>query len=363
VGGELNDTLTGNILANSLTGGGGNDTLTGASGNDSYLFDTDLALGTDTVNESGGGIDTLNFSSTTTQAITVNLSLATVQLINTNLSLNLQSATTIENGIGGLQNDSLIGNTLANTLTGLTGNDTLTGGTGDDIYAFDTDTSLGSDTIVEAPASGGNDTLDFSTTTTIGIEVNLSFAIAQVVNTNLTLVLSAGNSIENASGGSQSDILIGNSLANSLLGNSGDDVLSGLAGNDALVGGPGKNLLLGGFGADSLTGGTSEDLMLGARYLLENDIDALTNLRVEWVSASSFSDRVGHLLGTIAGGLNAGFTLNPATVKEDFAPDTLTGGTGKDWYLRNSSDAVLLQRDTLVDADVDSVFEEISTWL
>jgi len=320
-------------------------------------------LGTDTINESGGGINTLNFSPTTTQAVTVNLSLAVAQIVNANLSLNLQSATTIENAVGGSLNDSLIGNTLANTLTGLAGNDTFSGGTGDDIYSFDTDTALGSDTIVEASGAGGNDTLDFSTTTTIGIEVNLSFAIAQVVNTNLTLVLSAGNSIENASGGSQSDILIGNSLANSLLGNSGDDVLSGLAGNDALVGGPGKNLLLGGFGADSLTGGTSEDLMLGARYLLENDIDALTNLRVEWVSASSFSDRVGHLLGTIAGGLNAGFTLNPATVKEDFAPDTLTGGTGKDWYLRNSSDAVLLQRDTLVDADVDSVFEEISTWL
>jgi len=63
VGGALSDTLTGNALNNFLAGGagndtieglGGNDTLTGGSGNDSYRFDTDNALGSDTVNESGG---------------------------------------------------------------------------------------------------------------------------------------------------------------------------------------------------------------------------------------------------------------------------------------------------------------------
>ncbi len=362
IGGALADSLTGNTLNNILTGGGGNDTLTGSSGNDSFLFDTDLALGTDTINDSGG-IDTLNFSPTTTQSVTVDLSLATVQVINANLSLNLQSATTIENAIGGSLNDSLTGNTLANALTGRAGNDALAGGSGNDSYIFDTDTALGTDTIIEFAVGGGVDTLDFSTTTTVGVEVSLSLASAQVVNANLTLILSAGNSIENASGGSLDDILIGNTLENSLQGNAGDDVLSGLAGNDTLIGGPGKNLLFGGFGADMLTGGTSEDLMLGARYLLENDIDALGSLRAEWVSASNFNNRVGHLLGTIAGGLNNGFTLNQATVKEDFSPDTLTGGTGRDWYLRNALGAVVPLRDTLVDADVDSVFEEISNWL
>ena len=65
-GGSLNDTITGNSLANALAGGagndtieggGGNDTLTGGAGNDTYRFDTDNALGSDTINESGGGID------------------------------------------------------------------------------------------------------------------------------------------------------------------------------------------------------------------------------------------------------------------------------------------------------------------
>src|SRR5262249_25629767 len=45
-GGEGNDAIIGSQ---------GNDTLIGGAGNDTYRFDTDLALGSDTINESGGG--------------------------------------------------------------------------------------------------------------------------------------------------------------------------------------------------------------------------------------------------------------------------------------------------------------------
>ena len=81
---------------------------------------------------------------------------------------------------------------------------------------------------------------------------------------------------------------------------------------------------------------------------------------------SSFANRVAHLQGTLAGGLNSGFTLTPSTVTEDSAPDTLTGGNGAgntDWYLRNNLGATVALRDTISDTDLDSVFEEISTWL
>ena len=261
-------------------------------------------------------------------------------------------------------NDALTGNTLANNLVGGAGNDTLTGGAGNDTYVFDTDLALGSDIINES--GGGTDTLNFAQTTTRTISVDLSNAGAQVVNAGLTLTLSANNTIENVLGGSLGDTLIGNSLANTLTGNDGNDVLSGRAGNDSLVGGNGKNILIGGDGADLLTGGASEDLLLGARYLYEADTVALEALLTEWISASSFANRVAHLQGTLAGGLNSGFTLTQSTVKEDSAPDTLTGGNGagnKDWYLRNSTGAVVAQRDVVNDTDVDSVFEEISTWL
>jgi Ca2+-binding RTX toxin-like protein len=57
-GGDGNDTIT---------GGSGNDALTGRAGNDTFRFDTDNALGgNDTVDESGGAIDSLDFSSTAT---------------------------------------------------------------------------------------------------------------------------------------------------------------------------------------------------------------------------------------------------------------------------------------------------------
>src|SRR5262249_17026844 len=63
-GGDGNDTIT---------GGSGNDTLTGGAGNDTFRFDTDNALGSDFVDESGGGVDTLDFSATTTRAVSIDL--------------------------------------------------------------------------------------------------------------------------------------------------------------------------------------------------------------------------------------------------------------------------------------------------
>ena len=131
-GGGGGDTMTAGEGNDTLIGGGGSDTLIGGAGNDSYLFDADVALGTDTLNETGGGTDTLNFSATTTLAIALNLGLATTQVVNTNLSLNLGSASTFENVIGGGLADRLTGNSLNNSLTGGGGNDTLIGGAGND---------------------------------------------------------------------------------------------------------------------------------------------------------------------------------------------------------------------------------------
>ena len=138
------------------------------------MFDTDVALGSDTLDESGGGNDTLDFSGTTTRAISINLGLATAQVVNANLTLTLSSASTFENVIGGSLDDTLTGNALANRLTGGAGNDILTGGAGNDVYVLDADVALGSDTLNEA--GGGIDTLDFSTTGSQAINVNLGQA-------------------------------------------------------------------------------------------------------------------------------------------------------------------------------------------
>src|SRR5262245_2244597 len=57
-----------------ITSGCFNDTLIGGAGNDIFRLDTDAVLGSDTIDESGGGIDTLDFSTTTTRAVNINLS-------------------------------------------------------------------------------------------------------------------------------------------------------------------------------------------------------------------------------------------------------------------------------------------------
>ena len=132
IGGALGDTLRGNTLNNTIEGRGGNDTLIGGAGNDTYRFDTDNALGSDTINESGGGVDTLDFSATTTRAVKINLANATAQVVNAGLTLALSSGNTIENIIGGALGDTLTGNSLNNSLKGGSGNDTLNGAAGND---------------------------------------------------------------------------------------------------------------------------------------------------------------------------------------------------------------------------------------
>jgi Ca2+-binding RTX toxin-like protein len=273
-------------------------------------------------------------------------------------------------GLGGSDRLSIGRNVdRPSTLSGDSGNDILTGGGGadrllggadDDTYVFDTDIPLGSDTINDI---SGIDTLNFSSTTGRRVFVNLSILTSQVVNGGLTLTLSSDSSIENVNGGELSDILIGNSLTNTLNGNGGDDVLSGQAGSDILIGGLGKNILIGGDGADQLTGGASEDLLIGARYIYGNSYTALDSILREWTSAGSYGDRVGHLLGTLAGGLQGTYTLTRFTVKEDRALDRMIGGSRRDWYFRNSRGTPTTLRDIITDADVDSVFTEIDTWL
>ncbi len=256
-----------------LTGGAGSDLMNGGAGNDVFKFELDNlsfvpVFALDRVADDGG-LDTLDFSSTSTRSLTVNLSLVTQQVVTPKFGLQLFSGDSIENLIGGSLSDRLTGNTLANQLSGGLGNDILNGGAGNDTYLFDADLSLGRDTISDP---SGTDTLDLSTTTTRSVVVNLSVTADQVVNAGLTLSLVSGSMIENVKGGSLDDILIGNSLVNNMYGLNGNDVLAGLAGNDLLHGGAGKNILIGGTGSDTLNGGSSEDLLIGAAYTLESNV-------------------------------------------------------------------------------------------
>ncbi|MEH2285234.1 MAG: M10 family metallopeptidase C-terminal domain-containing protein [Nostoc sp.] len=248
LGNRGDDRLFGEQGDDKLLGGAGNDTLYGGTGNDTYSFLANTALGTDTIIETTtGGIDSINFSGTTT-AVNVNLSVTTSQTVNSNLKLILSANNAIENATGGTGNDRLIGNALNNTLIGGGGNDQLQGLGGNDTYSFQANSALGTNTIIET-TTGGTDTIDLSGTT-VAVNVNLGVTTLQTVNSNLKLILSANNAIENATGGTGNDILTGNTLNNTLIGGGGNDTLQGGNGDDQLLGGVGNDVLIGGVGND-----------------------------------------------------------------------------------------------------------------
>lgn len=348
-GGSGNDTLNGGAGNDSLTGNAGNDSLTGDAGNDTYAFNTNSALGTDTVTEaSGGGTDALSFSGSN-NVVTVNLTTTGNQTVNSNLTLNLTSAQ-VENVTGGNNGDTITGNTLNNSLSGGNGNDTLaggngndalnggagndtlTGGTGNDSYDFDTDSALGADTVTEAPG-GGTDRLNFSGSNN-NVTVNLETIGNQTVNSNLTLNLIAAQ-VENVTSGNGNDTLTGNTLNNSLSGGNGNDTLTGGAGNDSLNGGAGNDTLTGGAGNDSLTGSTGDDTYsfntdtaLGADTIAESAGGGTDTLTFN----GSNNDVTVNLGTTGNQTANSNLTLNFTSAQIENA----TGGNGNDTITGNS---------------------------
>ena len=312
-------------------------TLSGAAGNDLYQFDADTALGVYTLDESGGGIDTVDLSMTTTSGVVVNLGSATQQVVNGNLSLKLSSAAEFEKAMGGSGKDTLTGNSLANTLTGNAGDDSLSGGggddslvggTGDDTYLFFNATVAQADTVTEA-ANAGTDTLSFSTLTT-DIILSLGTTAVQTVHANRTLKLNSVAVFENLAGGSGNDTLTGNSLANILIGDAGSDTLNGSGGRD---------ILIGGLGLDKLNGGEGEDIVIAGRTTSDALFSNLNRLHVEWVSVRSYSTRISNLRGGV--GAPAVSLKAKVNVLNDAGDnDSLNGGNGRDWYFRAIDDVI-----------------------
>jgi Ca2+-binding RTX toxin-like protein len=79
--------------------------------------------------------------------------------------------------------------------------------------------------------------------------------------------------IENATGGSGSDLVVGNTAANVLAGGSGADRLNGLAGADILGGGLGNDLLTGGVGNDVFTFDTSLNRTTNVDRIVDFSVD------------------------------------------------------------------------------------------
>jgi hypothetical protein len=124
-----------------------------------------------------------------------------------------------------------------------------------------------------------------------------------------------------------------------LTGSKGPDVLVGEAGNDTATGNEGRDLLIGGTGADNLNGGKGEDIVIGGNTDHDSDLNALCKIMDEWTRTdANFATRVNHLKGTTPNGLNSPYFLNPSTVHNDGVKDVLSGGSGSDWFIYDSSD-------------------------
>jgi serralysin len=318
-GGAGNDSLDGDVGNDILFGRTGNDLLTGHLGNDTYSLDADEDTGTDTIIDIApedwfpgidGGVDTIDFRTTTTTAVNVNLSTKTEQTVATGVQL-IISAIEIENVYGGALNDNLTGNRLKNILLGGngndyldggagddqlfgeagndrlwggsgSGNDYLNGGTGDDTYLINADVDLGLDTILETGTSGIDDIIDFRDTTAKSITIDLNQTTIQNIATGVQLVIPVV-SIEEVYGGDGNDRIVGNNLNNYLAGYGGNDTILGGAGNDLIWGGAGNDYLNGENGNDYLNGSVGSNYFAGGNGNDTYDIDAGIDLGIQTI--------------------------------------------------------------------------------
>jgi Ca2+-binding RTX toxin-like protein len=162
-GNQSDNNLTGNSNGNVLNGGAGNDTMIAADGNDTVNGGdgNDLIIGGDArgadLYVGGNGIDTVDYSSVSTNGVTVNLATGRASAT----SIGIDTIQSIENVIGGSRNDVITGSGLKNTLIGGVGADQLAGGAGADVFSYSAIAhskvaTSGRDTIKDFSAGAGD---------------------------------------------------------------------------------------------------------------------------------------------------------------------------------------------------------------
>jgi|GEM_PF-259753 len=325
-GGDGNDTLVGSSGDDTLVGGTGNDSLDGGSGNDTYAFDN--GWGVDTITDSSGS-DTVDFTNIAGN-LTIDLNADNVSQGSNTVSW---SGNSIENAVGGYNNDTITGTSGANyldggsgddsisagagddTVVGGTGNDTLDGGTGNNTYSFDN--NWGQDSI---SGDAGTGTVDFSLVSN-NLAINLTSGTGDEVTDGTNTVNWSGDIIENAVGGSGND---------TITGSSGDNVLEGGAGNDSLAGGSGNDTYVfnPGFGQDTINDSA------GANTLsLAGLVDDIT---LNLATATSYTDSTGDSVSWGSGNIaNLVTGFGNDTLTGSSGNNTLAGGLGNDTYVFN----------------------------
>lgn len=245
VGGTGADKLTGDAGGNSIAGGAGDDTLQGGAGADT------LDGGVNTTLAGGGGQDWASYAGSAA-GVAVDLGLGitaqaqTVAGVSTDFSTGDQMGDVlsgIENLLGSVSDDALIGDDNANkidggdgkdVLSGEGGNDSISGGKGDDTILG----GLGNDTLVggsdSTAASGvGKDWVAYDDATS-SVTVSLALTTAQATGGAGSDQISG---FENLFGSEFNDSLTGSSIANEIMGSVGNDTIAGGLGADTIWGG------------------------------------------------------------------------------------------------------------------------------
>ena len=165
--------------------------------------------------------------------------------------------------------------------------------------------------------------------------------------------------IENATGGTGSDLLTGSTGDNELSGGAGNDTLSGGLGNDVLYagdgndsvdGGDGNDLIVGGDGAgnDIYNGGAGTDTVKYTSATAAIVVDlSLTANQAQSVGTGDLAgigvDQLSNIENVIAGNFNDLLTGNGANnqLQGGLGNDTLSGGAGNDILLGGLGSDVL----------------------
>jgi PKD repeat protein len=137
-------------------------------------------------------------------------------------------------------------------------------------------------------------------------------------------------------------MLFGDSGNDTVTGGDKGDALVGGSGKDELRGGVGRDLVIGGKSADRLFGGEDEDVLVGGVTLYDAKHSSLWKLMKEWGRKdATYGDRVAHLRGSTAGGLNDSVLLDTTGARDDGAADALMGEGGVDALWLNADAGVL----------------------
>ena len=349
------DELTGGAGNDTLYGGAGGDNLWGGAGADAHVGDNDTALDFARYDDANWGNLTIRLD-----APSFNAGAAAVG----------DTYNGIEGLVGGLGNDTIVGNSLSNYLIGgggadliysLLGADTLSGGAGgDNLWG-----GAGADAHI-----GGDDTgLDFARYDDANYG-NLTIRLdAPSFNVGAVAVGDTYAGIEGLVGGLGNDVIIGNSLSNYLIGGGGADQIYGLLGADTLSGGAGGDNLWGGAGADQHIGGDGAGLDF-ARYDDANygnltlRLDAST-LNVGAVAIGDTYAGIEGLVGGLGNDVIIGNSLSNYLIGGGGADqifglggaDTLSGGAGADRFAFITALNASTNVDTIIDfaAGVDDI--------